>query len=288
MALSNNSGARQYTINNNIFGGANLRRMLIPHSQFDILKSLSMNELFVLSYIGHKQFSDELKTMNREIDRLKSLGLITSNNKTSKAATSILQDGVYPNILRSGEINKSNRSRIYGQNILKYKWKGKIITSNEWSLFDFQNIPLEPDYGQVQLGKTAQELIPSGRGSRGAILESNFNNNIILTPLCIEVGRSLIFHTMFQGGTTKRMTNVQYRVAVRDYCYFINEYGARGLRFLAQDQDFRPTGILVVKNDVKVGMLLLRDGNYYNRFDYNRIYSNYQDYCNTLKSILIT
>ena len=284
--IINNQVPRSFIMDNNIIYGKNLRRMLTPQTHYALFKNILLDDLFVLSYLTHPQFQEEVTQQVQSINKLKGLDLISSNNKLTKKGKEFINDGVFPLILKLTDIKDHTRKRMYRNDFLRFKYKGKIITSNEWSFFDFQDINPEPSFALGKANKNIHTLEFLSKGDRGQVVELNFNNNVELTPLCLEVGKSLIFHTLFQGDTTKKFLNMQYRVAVRDYCYFINEYGAHNLKFLAKKDDFRPTGILVVKENIKVGMFILKEGNYYNNFDYNRIYKNYDDYLLSLKSIL--
>lgn len=279
---------RSYQMSSGILEGKNLRRILLPAPIYKTLKGLTLRQLFLLSYIGFAQFKDELNspTCQKDLDFLQSVGLVNqAKNKLTASGVRLVGAGVYPVILKANEYNKFNRKAIYQKNFIKYKYSGKIITSNDWSMFDFQDVPYEEGYGIQKKVLQPRNIVQMQKGGIGYTIKDNFYNNVILTPLSIEVGKSIIFHTIFRDDKTNRFTPMQYRIPIRDYCYFINEYGSHDLKFLAKRDDHRPEGILVMKGEQKIGLLLLKDGNYYNKFDYGNIYLNYQEYVEIVKGL---
>jgi hypothetical protein len=282
---------RNYLMAPELLVGRNFRRALVPLPVYQPLRALTLKQLFLLSYIEFSQYKEELAgdSYRKDLEYLQQKKLITQlrSRLTARGKAIVGSSGVYPAIICANEFRKFPRRAIFAKNLLKYKFAGKVITSNDWGLIDFQDIPPEDGLGEKKRSTQPVSITQFEKGSFGAQLKHNFYNSVVLTPLSIEVGKSMILHTVFYDDSGHSYTSMQYRISIRDYCYFINEYGSTNLKFLARRDDRRPNGILVLKDDRKVGMLLLKDGNYYNRYDYNQTYSNYDAYVEAVRSLKI-
>lgn len=281
---------RNYQLSSNVLFGENYQKKLRPWARYRIMQDLSITDLFILSYLGFSQYQKEFQKniYQKNISRLLEKDLVLNIGRSyrlSALGQRIVDKGIFPALINKKDLRIFNEKLVFSKNFIKYKFMGKIIVSNDWSLVDFEDIEYNDSWDSQHLIIDPRPLSSDSKGSIGYIVKNNFYNNVILTPLSIEVGKSIIFHTIFHEKTTKETHDMQYRISIRDYGYFVNKYGRNDLIFLSRRDDLRPTGLLVLKEQRKVGMILLKDGNYYNNYDYAKCYQNYQEYQEYIKSL---
>lgn len=291
MLRKNTGVSRKYLFSNNVLVGRNLKKMLTAYPIYErYMKKLTLDQIFILSYAGTSRFQEEMSDpkFKKDIEHLKNLDLLNASNRLTRTGIQLVGNGIFPLILRNGEQNKFNKDLIFKDTFIKHRYLGEVITYNGKNIIDFKDIEYNDNYGETKRILTPISINNFETGTFGGTIKNNFYNSVILTPINIEVGKSIVFHTAFLGDVGNPLnSSIKYRISVKEYCYFINEYGPENLRFLAKRHDYRPTALLVAKNEQRVGMILLPDGSYYNDFNYNDIYENYDEYISVLGSLQI-